>query len=618
MKIDSALKIILLLVFVSAVQSQTRPIIPSPSPMEPREFQVQRMALMLERQGDFEGALNYYFQLREIDPVKEIYIQGVTRCLIALERFQQAVDTLAAAISRIPKFGEGLRQRANLLLELGNVYLEWGKTEEAWGEWKRALELNGNDANLYRRISVWLMNRRMVDKAVEILKIGDARLEQETLAIDIGRCYTALMDYQSAVDYYLKFLEAQPRQSYIVEQQIYSFPNDEKTVEAVISALRMSENPEAARILGGYLFSLGRYREALELTLANEPQAQDLLNFASQLEKEKEYSLAKEAYFAVSERFSEPQYEAAVMAGLAECSYRLGDGVSAMEYFRILNAGFSRSRFAENALYRMGEIQLEYFLRPDSAEYFFQQLILRFPQGGQRYQASLRHASCAVRRGELETARGRLLELLKILPLKIADTHAEALLLLGKVYFWEGAVDSASAVWGQLTAKFPMSETANDALKYILLIKKTQNKAILESYSQAWLALERKQYSAAEVSFRELAEKYTGSPVGGNAALNAAEAAIGAGDIIRGLAKLEDLLELHPEQSFGGLRDEMLFFLAEKCLDKLGDSDKAAHFYRKLLLEESQSALAPLARKKLEKLNTESEEYKPGVKVFSS
>lgn len=570
-----------------------------PPPTTGEESMLYRSAMNAESRGDYENAIKLYSRLRMLKPGKDIYLQGQVRCLTRQGDYPEAVEILQGKLSALLSRHPNDARKSSLLVDLGEVYLAWDKEDEAWSRWNQAISIGGKNPQVYRRISAFLMQKRMVDEAIEILKRGDARLRRGILSLDLARAYAALMDYGSATEYYLRYLEGQPRRHAYAERAIYAFPGDEETADAVISALESAGSPAAEKLLSGYLFSLGRYEESLERILLKEAKPEELLEFASQLTGEERYDLALKAYLAVEERFPNSRYSSATIAGMAECKYHIGEYHEALELFERLTIDYPRSAQSEKALYMMGEIFLERFNCPDSASIFFSRLRENFPKGNYCDQAGLMLGKCAVILGALEDANNIYEEILNTIPAKNVEIRAEAMLRLGRCHFWAGEVDSAVAIWDELSRKYPLTNAANDALNDLLCFKGMGDEKAVSDFSAAWFASAKRDFETALKGFKRVMETVPGTVLADRAALEAAEALKDSGKAESSLSLMEGYLNEHPEAE---LRDEIYFRMAEICLLKLNDKARAAYYYEQLLMEIPDSPLAPIVRRKLEEV----------------
>lgn len=593
----------LLLSFVFNAGAQIGPEPAFPPPGSLTETQLRRFASRAEIRGDFKSALHYYRQLREKrghSRYWQTYYKGELRCLLAMKRFEEAEGMIQREIESEGTTLSGALKLENLLIDLGEVYLAWGKEYEAWVQWNRVLKEMGNNIQVYRNISAVLMRARKVDKAVAVLKKGEARLGGAVLAQDLARAYTALMDYGSAVEYYLVYLRANASRYSYVERAIYSFPASVETAEAVIDALKSAKGVEGSdKLLIGYLFSLGRYEDSLNQTLRGEISDKDLIEFAVSLIGEGRYDLAMEAFERTMKRFPKSPLKSKVVLGMAECSEKLGRFDQALALYRDVVKLYPRSTFEETALYSMGIIFLEGKNFPDSASVYFERIKRDFRRGQYYIPAGLALGRCSVISGDLVSAIERYKEISSLTRRKTVQFTSEAMLMLGRCYLWSGEVDSAMAVWNRLSRRFPGMDAANDALNDALYFKDVGGGSAIQEFSAAWLFLERGSYEKSLKGFRAIIGHYPETTLSGRSVLLGAEAVEAIEGSENALDFMAHYITLYP---IIGLKDEIYLRMAEICLDDLDDIGRAKEYFETLLVEEPDSPLAPIVRRKLENL----------------
>lgn len=597
------LNLLLLLIVVLNADAQIGPEPMFPPPGSLTEVQLRQFASRAEVRGDFKSALHYYRQMRETQGhtrYKQTYYKGELRCLLALKRFEEAEGMVQNEIDSSGNALSGALRLDNLLIDLGEVYLAWGKEYEAWLQWNSVLNDMGNNIQVYRSISGVLMRARQVDKAVAVLKKGEARMGGAVLALDLARAYTALMDYGSTVEYYLVYLRANPSRYSYVERAIYNFTVSAETAEAVIEALKSAEGvKDSGRLLIGYLFSLGRYEDALNQTMRGVFSDKDLIEFAVSLNGEGRYDLALEAFERAVEKFPQSPLKSKAMLGMAECIENLGRFDEALRLYREVALIYPHSNSEETALYRIGIIFLEENNLPDSASVYFDLVKRDYRRGKYFVQAGLALGKCAVISGDLPSAIQRYGELSSSAQRKTVIFTAEAMLMLARCYLWAGEVDSALAVWDRLSRRFPETDAANDALNDAICFKDISDNSFVREFAAAWLGFERGMYEKSLNSFRDILEHCPETVLCGRSVLLGAKAVEALKGSANALDYMAQYVTLYPNI---GLRDEIYFRMAEICLNSLGDVGRAREYYETLLLEEPDSPLAPVVRRKLESL----------------
>ena len=599
--------ILLTLTVITAASTQ---IIPPPgwensaASRKANESANYQAAIYGERKGDYEAALESYRLLRTLNPTRYTYLDGEIRCLLALERFDEAVSAVQSEIDLIPPDKANIHRRSDMIVRLGEVYLSAGDLDKAWEKWNYAIGIDGENIQIYRRISMELMQKRMVDEAIEILQTGDFKIGHNVLALDLARAHTAAMDYAGAVKYYLVYVDVQPRRLSSVENAIYALPGDKETVASVISVLRESNSRSAPELLSGYYFSLGRYEESLQVMIDMKAPPQEIINFALSLMGDGNYKLAMKAFSSLEQKYPGSRFSSAIDAGKAECLYNLGSYREAIELYNDLIVKFPRSSNSENAYFQLGMIYLKYFNDPDSASICFGELKRGYPLGKHAESVNIYLGQCAVLKGDLDEALEFYSEPIKTMRKNNPEPASQALLESGKVLLWKSEVDSALAVWGRLSRSFPASDAANDALNYILMFTAADEK-LVKVYSDSWYASARRDFDSAQEGFIKVMNASRGSMIAGRAALDLAGIIMReTGDAKTAVDTLKSYIGTAQEAE---LLDEILMFMAQTSETVLGDILKAEEYYERLLIEAPDSPLVPIVRNRLDELSMEGE-----------
>ena len=596
--------ILFLTAFPEVSRSQVRwdpPVISIPGQAN-REMELRRAAQNAEALRDYERALNFYRQLKTLGARWEYYYRGELRCLLTLTRYEEAAAMIRTELSAVDRSLSQAHRKTELLVDLGEVYLSQGDEEEAWKSWNEALTSRRSDPQVYRSISGALLRARKVNEAVEILRRGEKTLGEQVFANDLAMACVAMMDYKGAVRYFLKQLKHQPAQYKYIERMIYNLSSGEGTSDSVIEALEEAmgdpqANPAAAGLLAGCLFSLGRYDQALKQTIAADVKGVELTAFAASVNAEGRFDLALEAYrAALSKLNSRSPQRAEVLTGMAEALDKLGRYMEALEIYREVMGEYSGNLGQyEEAAFRIGEIYLERFNNPDSAEAYYYKL-----RGGRRGgETGLALGKCALVRGDIDEALDRYTSLTEPQYGWKPEIMVQANLMIGRCLFWNGKVDSALKVWNGLARFQPKSEAANDALRDALTFSEVKDSALVKVYAAAWLQSAQKRYSEAVQGFSAVSARSPGTVIGSRAVLEAAEALRELSECDSAAKTLEMYIQSHPQAES---RDEIFYLLGNIYLIDVNDPVRAGYWYEHLLVETPDSPLAPVVRRKLESL----------------
>lgn len=303
-------------VLLFAETGQVRPTPQRSSPQEEdtedsqRRFRArrERAARQLEIRGNYDPALSIYEELLELAPDDPSYFEGVIRCLVAKGEY-------AEAAARLEKRIESDRSRGNpapLYAELGAVYHQMGKTNQAEIAWKQALSSVPGSTGSYLALAQVFIRLRMIDRAVEVLREARDELGDPTLfSINLATLLQSRMDWAGAAEEYLKSLASGRSRLGWIKRSLAGFPDDEAANEAVLEAVRSAlEEHRDSEPWKGYYTALkeilaeqhmknGDYNQAVEVLrevagAGDRPHVR-LIRFAEEAGIEGAYDAARRA-----------------------------------------------------------------------------------------------------------------------------------------------------------------------------------------------------------------------------------------------------------------------------------------------------------------------------------
>ena len=127
----------------------------------------------LRRQQRHGEAIEAYRDVLEIDPEYAPAHSGMGYALLRLERFEEALASLARSASLQPESPEAADRHA----AMGRVYQELGRSEEAARQYERALAINPGNANALDSFAVLRFGQQRYEEALSLyeslIKIGE-------------------------------------------------------------------------------------------------------------------------------------------------------------------------------------------------------------------------------------------------------------------------------------------------------------------------------------------------------------------------------------------------------------------------------------------------------------
>ncbi|MFQ6104538.1 MAG: tetratricopeptide repeat protein [Candidatus Glassbacteria bacterium] len=163
------------------------------------------IGMMLERQGDLDGAASWFQAALREDPAyaEAHFFMGKIHWVKGDKNL--AIESLKKAISLLPEFAE-----ANTLL--GHIYLSSGMKEEALSSYREALKVKPDMVQVRYNMALILMEMGDTDSAIRELDIVvRARPDNHLALFAIGRCLEQKGEDENALSYYKRAITVNPR-----------------------------------------------------------------------------------------------------------------------------------------------------------------------------------------------------------------------------------------------------------------------------------------------------------------------------------------------------------------------------------------------------------------------
>ncbi|MGB9724335.1 MAG: tetratricopeptide repeat protein, partial [Chloroflexia bacterium] len=123
----------------------------------------ERLAGLFVRQKELRLALREIRTAARLKPEEVRYLRQAAALCRQLQWFDEAYETLKSALERAPN------DAANYV-ELGRLFQEQGKVENALRHYEQAISLNPRDAEAYYHAGVLYRRQKDYDRAIEYLR----------------------------------------------------------------------------------------------------------------------------------------------------------------------------------------------------------------------------------------------------------------------------------------------------------------------------------------------------------------------------------------------------------------------------------------------------------------
>lgn len=174
------------------------------TPHRPGDYEIERLALVLQERGDPEGAISLYEELLARNPDAALAHNGLGNLLTGKRQFARARIHLERAVSLAP-------QRASIHNHLGLLSLAEGDLAQAKTHLENAAALNPREATILNNLGSVCVQSRDFEEGVRFYRLA---LEADPTHADTYYNLGAVLEYQgqleTAADHYRRALQENP------------------------------------------------------------------------------------------------------------------------------------------------------------------------------------------------------------------------------------------------------------------------------------------------------------------------------------------------------------------------------------------------------------------------
>ncbi len=579
---------------------------------QPTVSELNNLAFEYYYNGEFNKAKNTYEELYNKTKSK-YYFNYYINCFKKLNQNNEAIKILKSQVRHNSK-------DLTFRVLLGDFYNSAGYTEKAKSEFETALKKLSNDRNQILNLANSFIQIKEYDYAEKVYKKGE-KLLKIPFYFELASLYQIKRDYKKMIDKYLDLLDYRPSYLQSVQNRLqYTvYNNDDGTIKQTLknSLLRRIQKKSNNTIFNELLIWLylqdKDYKNALTQTIAIDKRL-----------REDGYRVLQIGNIALSNK----NYKTAIKA----FEYIINNKRKSRYYF-IAKSNLLEARF--NSLISGTYTQKDLIYIRDEYKKSLEELGRTPETYEQIIQLAKIEAFYLNNINQAQTDLENALKLNKLTPQQTAKIKiALADILLLKNNFWDAtlyyaqveekfknnpigyeakfkkaklAFYSGDFKWAQAQLDVLKASTSklisNDAFELSKLISdnlndEDTNTTPLKMYSQADLLFYRNSDSLAILKLDSIIEKYPANSIIDESLYLKAKILLHEKKYKQAIVNLQKVAETY---SYDILADNALYLLAKTYLDKIKDKEKAKEYYKKLVLEHSDSIYAPEARKFINK-----------------
>jgi len=579
-------------------------------PLRQEDLLVER-ARGAEMRGDFGRAVKLWEELLSRDPWNRSAIESVPRDLLILQRADDAEAFLRRWIAKDafrphPVAPGDPTSKFSLTLGLGQVELARENEEGAWDIWNAALNEIGRTPETMRAlVNVLQFSRRWEDSERMIRDYRKQANDPAFMALELAISLQGQMNYAAAAEELLLFARSSPARWQTASSYLGRFPADSAVVEKVNAVLRKAVKRERGsaelhRILAGWAHRVGNLGEFLDATIAADSLAKDggtqVVIAAEQLLREEAVELAQAGFRTALAWNIPPDIAARAELGLGRCLEELGQWSEAkVAYVRFIEK-HSTFREADQAKFRIAEIQLQYEKNPTEALVTFRGLWTKSPRelGVPRAEVGLKIGDCHAWMSEFAPAIAAWNEVVKQ-DRGLGEDATQALLRVARANLWRDSTDAALEALDKITEANTTNTAFNDAVLFTALLDEGGVYRAVRAFAEADYANFRHEDSLAAERFSESASLLKTGKLAEWALYSQAMSLRGAGQSERAVAVLDSFIVKYRESVD---LDRAKYTRAVILMDDLHDSAAALSELEQFLIDHPRSIYLEQARRR--------------------
>jgi tetratricopeptide (TPR) repeat protein len=346
---------------------------------------------------------------------------------------------------------------------------------------------------------------------IDSLRVANS--DPSLFALEKGSVLESRKQYAEAAREYLPILHEDTTQGALEAEKrllaLLEFEGSSEEVEAaLISAADEPARVRVLSILSSYYVKSGRFDEAYEFCIRqdtlDETDGQALLYFIQQCRERALYDQVARMCQYVFSAYDQEPFLLTANFQYAEALAETGRTDEAIAAYSGIVSDYEHVGDKAEALYRIGEIYLNYLNNYQAALDYFDSVVTHYQHGLGYLSSMLSIPHCYLRMGDLERARERF-DLLLHRHLN-DDTREEVQYYTALLDFFEHRYDSAEVAFRKLIVDYPRGFYVNDALQLVMLITEAKSAPeLLGKYADALQFQERAMPDSALERLEEVA-----------------------------------------------------------------------------------------------------------------
>ncbi len=574
-----------------------------------------RLAQQYYSKGEFEKAAILYKKLYEAQETNNYYYRNYLKTLTALDDFEGAEKL----VKRFMKKSKG-RNNASSLVDMGFIYRQQERDEDAEAQFEKALKSNPTELNAIKNLANTFNGIQEYDYAIAVYEKGKKTIKDpNAFSYELALAYKRKGDFPNMITAYLDYATLDPSRIQTVKNAFMPLIKDEANQDELQSQLykRIQQDPEETvypEMLTWYFITQKDYESAYVQVKALDKRLNEdgsrVFNLARSAAREEQYDAAIDAYEYVASKGEDNAYFMSAKKELLQVrktkitktpDYTQEDLEGLKGDYTDFISIYGKSPATAQPIRELASLHALYFHDLPTATGLLEE-VLEMPSVDKTEMAY-----CKLDLGDYylmdnEVWESTLLYSQVDKAFKEDILGEEARFKNAKLSYFRGDFDWSQSQLDVLKAS--TSELiANDALELSVFI--TDNLGLdttttpMEMYARADLLRFQNRIPESLGTLDSIDRSYPGHALSDDILHTRAQIKMTQRDYPQAVAYFEEILQRYSDDL---LFDDSLFHLGTIYQYHLKDEEKAKAFYEQLILEQTGSLYTVEARKRFRKL----------------
>jgi TolA-binding protein len=555
-----------------------------------------------EKGGDMLSAQRIYLELYESNKQNKEYFDALKRTYMALNQYSDFLKIVEERFNTI--------KSPDMYALLGELLWRTGQIDRANDVWSQAIDDQKNP-QIYQVIAESQVGLFLFEKAIATLLSAREETGNNALFADeLSQLYIATGDYTYGTKEVMVLFEKTANQA-VAQGRLSALMTSDNAVEHIQAILKQKSsgtNIAYKQLYVWFLRQSSQLEEALQLTIeidkySNNP-GKDIYDFARNSLYDGHYDIALKAFEAVIDmgknsryqRNAEYEYVRTLEAKLRDQKDTPRDQVKEIiDRYEEIVANQKNDRNARDGKYRIAWLYYEFLEDNDKASEYLEELVSEKISDNINADALIMLGDISFQEGDEEKAKMRYEIMIRHFCNTAPDQCYKAKLRLAELMYFSGNIDSARAMYADLSNNFD-KDYMNDAIEKIVIIDQNKtNEFAMQLYAEAekyerqknnYLATEKYFHIIKEAEYSDLAER---------SYINIINIYLDDNKQQDAKNLLEEFIEKYGTSIFG---DYALLVLGDINMS-LGNKEVAQDYYKDILVKYPRSIYIQEVRKKI-------------------